>query len=520
MKKFKNNLNKLVAASILLSGILCSACSDTWDDHYDSTTQNAADKTLWEAIESRSDLQSFAKYLKETGYDKILNSSQMYTVWAPTGQIDTTGMSSNDILKEVVQNHIARYAYSATPSLSTKVLMLNNKIMTFAQAAQGYSFSDASLSSQNIIAKNGILHIINKQAAYFSNLWEVLKESQLDSIKKFMYSFTTEKFDEEHSIESGVVDGQTIYSDSVMIESNILWDKLGSLSKEDSSYYFIVPTNKAWRSAYDNISKYYVFETTNAKRDSLQTYYTKYAIVKDLIYSTANQVSPKDSVISTSKTVFKNPEQGIFAEFPGFWKGQTGKVCSNGFVFITDTLRFNAWETWQKEIKTECENTNLRSDYTGCNVYTRDVPTGSKYKVSSGRYVEVIPTSSAVNPTITYDLPNTLSAAYDIYCIFVPPYVANANTKTAKPSIVRFQLSYHKETGAVATFALVDTVFKSSLTNIDTVLVAENFKFPVANYNQDNTTVNLKIMTNVKRNQTTEFTRTIMLDCVYLKPHH
>lgn len=524
IKMFKKNLGKDGAWITLLAVMLFCSCSDTWDDHYkSSSSENAtSNKTLWEEISSNPDLKAFAAFLDSTGFDEKLNAYQMYTVWAPTGDIDASGLSNEDIEKRIVENHVSRYAYSAYPTISANVLMLNDKIMDFTETSGGYAFNGISLTTNNIVTKNGVLHILPQPASYFTNLWEYLdnKGNELDSLKKYMYSFTEKVFDEENSVESGVEDGLTIYADSVMIESNILWRRLGYLQREDSSYLFLAPTNKAWRDAYDSISTYFVFDAKVEKADSLQDYYTKYAIVQDLIFSTNTQESPVDSVNSTSKNQFDNPEDYIFYGFPNFYKGESGVECSNGYIFVTDSLRHHPWDSWQKEIKIEAENSNRRTDYTGCNIYSRDVATNSKYyrQVSSNRYIDIDPSSSAVNPTVTFEIPNTLSAGYDIYCVFVPPYVANEKTKTALPSKVRFQMSYHKDTGAAATYTATDTVFKNSLVQIDTILIAENFKFPVANYNQDATTVTLKIMTNVSSRETTAYTRHLYLDCIYLKP--
>ena len=66
------------------------SCADDWDNHYQGAPQ--PEKTIWETIESRPDLKDFADLLRKKGYDKYLNTTQRYTVWAPKGKIDTTVM--------------------------------------------------------------------------------------------------------------------------------------------------------------------------------------------------------------------------------------------------------------------------------------------------------------------------------------------------------------------------------------------------------------------------------------------
>ena len=53
---------------------------------------------------------------------------------------------------------------------------------------------------------------------------------------------------------------------------------------------------------------------------------------------------------------------------------------------------------------------------------------------------------------------------------------------------------------------------------MDTVLVASDFKFPVANYGEEITTVTLKVISNVPRSETTNYSRELLLDCILLEP--
>ena len=99
MKKIYRNVMAVMALAL---GALTTACSD-WDDHYvaDATMQGNANATLWENIQADSQLSQFATLLKKVGFDKNLNASQTFTVWAPlngTFDFERLMQTANDTL--------------------------------------------------------------------------------------------------------------------------------------------------------------------------------------------------------------------------------------------------------------------------------------------------------------------------------------------------------------------------------------------------------------------------------------
>ena len=100
----------------------------------------------------------------------------MYTVFAPAGAIDIEGLSGEKIRTEVLENHIARFVYSANNATNDKeVITLNSKSVLFTRSGEGYTFGENKLTEEyNIIAKNGVLHVIEGQQKFFHNIWEYL----------------------------------------------------------------------------------------------------------------------------------------------------------------------------------------------------------------------------------------------------------------------------------------------------------------------------------------------------------
>ena len=66
-------INKVLSVGLMCCGIAAAltACTDTWDDHYESLgSGNMHEGTLWQAIKSNPNLSNFAKVIEECDYAK------------------------------------------------------------------------------------------------------------------------------------------------------------------------------------------------------------------------------------------------------------------------------------------------------------------------------------------------------------------------------------------------------------------------------------------------------------------
>ena len=62
-----NNIYKKISRGLLCCGfaVALTACSDTWDDHYDSLSSGSVHEgSLWQAIKSNPDLSNFASVIE------------------------------------------------------------------------------------------------------------------------------------------------------------------------------------------------------------------------------------------------------------------------------------------------------------------------------------------------------------------------------------------------------------------------------------------------------------------------
>ena len=91
-KKLFKTIGAIATGALILA---TPSCTDTWDEHYNDLGE-AAGQNLWEQIESKPELSTFAEIARKAKYYKddvhpvdgytfadLLQSGQVMTVWAP-----------------------------------------------------------------------------------------------------------------------------------------------------------------------------------------------------------------------------------------------------------------------------------------------------------------------------------------------------------------------------------------------------------------------------------------------------
>lgn len=506
------------------------SCDDSWDDHYENSG-NKASLTLWEAIESNEDLEEFALLLKKKGYDKYLNTTQSYTVWAPKGKIDTTLvtgelMSAEEVLAQVVENHIARSVIPASSVINDTVMVLNGKYMPLVANAGAPVFNGIGFLAQNIQCKNGILHIMDDQVPYNNNIWTYLRQdSEFSMVADYLYSFNKWEFDPDASTEAGVVNGEKVYSDSVFVLSNELWSQIGYLNRESTDYTMLVPNNNAWEEAVSEYKAYY-----NYPDDVEEDYgmlYAQRSILNNLIFDMKSQKLLPNYWVSTASTNenpirFYQPFEG-----DGLFSAVTETIgCSNGQILKTPTLNLDPFNNLAKMIRVEAEyESSYLVEKRNCS--EDDMPVyvfAGNVNLSKGAYMKFTPSSTVLKPMVTYAIPSVLSCSYDIGVVFVPlnltrnGWVSNIDQKACR---VTFELTDNNRDRAERTL-IVDNV-EIPGDKIDTIWVTKGHTFPYCDYypNQSDATeskVTLKMTNEVRRNETATHTRDMYIDCIVLKP--
>lgn len=199
----------------------------------------------------------------------------------------------------------------------------------------------------------------------------------------------------------------------------------------------------------------------------------------------------------------------------GIFYGATPVTYSNGTLYTVDKWPFTPQTTYQREIKAEGERIDLILESTVCTFTSRSHVADS---VSENEYLDIIPEKNTSNWNMSFKLENTLAGTYDICVVVLPQTVYNPNKTDLKPCRFQAEINYVDENGVSKMFDCGKVKFDTRPDVVDTVVVAENFTFPVCNYNQNNSKVSVKLKCNILARETPNFSREMFLDCIYLRP--
>lgn len=570
--KYTKVLGLAVAATLAFG-----ACSDDWDEHYD-VQQIGNGGTLWEAIAADADLSNFAMVLDSCDYVNSLNGSQVFTVFAPTN----SGLSEqealdwiaaykkdkaagvkddeNKALKEFIRNHITLYNHSVSSASSDTLDMLNGKRLPFSAS----EFSGQAFTSYNQRYSNGILFKLDGSAKFFHNIFEYLAaDPDLDSVANFLYRYNDYRFVPEMSVEGGIENGQTWYLDSVEVLRNEMLTQYlqGLINNEDSIYRMVVPTNSEWARMVAEYEPYFNYPDNVEKRDSLIYTNARLAILEGTVFSQSVNPSWQDSAVSTNSIpyymrkyqygssdmdyyLYRNPYSA-----GGAFDGTEEIDCSNGKLLKAAQWNIDKTQTFCKTILAEGEKNMGTYDKNGAMIPTTlsvnsEFPLYNQISNHSGLYL--VQKTGGATPYVEIELPDVLAnMGYDIQLVLMPPvYIQDTigwrmdgvTDTVALPNVISVFLSYPNQDGTMnnknatdpndildlgETWDKGEIFYTENPGKMDTIMVAENFKFPTCSVGLGETgKVSLKI-----RNDFMSFvdegfaTKHLIIDCVILKPH-
>jgi len=565
-----------LAACAMCAGL--TACSDKWDEHYEDVSTIAGDGTIWEAIIANPELSNFASVMKACEFDKALDGSQVFTVFAPTNahfsaseaealiqeynvQKGKVSDDENTVIKEFVRNHVALYNHSVSKAHNDTIVLMNGKYALL----QTDKIDNAQFVDANKLYSNGVLFIVDTPVDYSFNVFECFrKDADLDSVYNFLYSdwFYRSVFQPRLSVAGGIENGKTVYLDSVFEQDNVLFNYLEDLNSEDSTFYMVAPTNAQWKSLLEEYSQYFVYEDnvanllTEGTLDSLRYTAPRLAILRGTVFSSTynSDEALLDSAMSTSacyrynfRSYYWGADSLCYYQYfrpqdeGGVFYNATKIPCSNGLVMKVPTWNFNKEQTFYqmriieaeasnsiKEVSKEETNATTKDSTVTVNAVIRQVVTDNPFykQVSNNRFVEFVPNLTTRNHHALFNIRNVLSnIGYDIYLVTAPALAADtaATAEQRLPTVLNCTLNYHDQDGATKSVELA----KKVTTNpdvVDHILLAKDFKFPVCTVgiNEGSSpSVTLKVETDVTTRQQRQktHTRTMRIDCIILKPH-
>lgn len=546
----KHIAGKTMLAALALAAM--ASCSDR-DAHFEA--EAASGTTLWETISSESDLSNFATVIKGVGYDRNLNGSQTFTVFAPTNSAlsaeeaqslveeyqrqknNGTRDDDNTVIRQFVQNHIAMYTNPVSTLSGDTLVMMNGKYETLTPTTIG----GQTFLSSNKLHSNGLLYTVGSRIAYYPNIYEYLGiDNDIDSVYAFINSHSTYEFNESESVPGEIVDGETTYLDSVVTLYNPIVNEIGQINSEDSTYWMLVPTNDQWTKLLSEYLPYFNYANTVNKRDSLQQVNARLAIIYGTVFSrTVNpDVAFQDSAVSTQNNIMSvqnmgsDPSGFYYRPFDadGIFSGTTAVECSNGRVLKASDFRIKKSQTFLQTIKVECEDIQRQDTLIDCAspLTTQDVTSDNEFydKVSQNMYADIIAENTSDDDNhfpqaaVQYSIPNVLSGVpYDIYVVTASPRAADSyvSADDLLPNRLLCTLYYTNQDNKQQQRRLGTKT--NDPTKMDTIQVASKFTFPVSTYGLTTATVKLRILNQVTRSQTSKFSQNMHLDCIILKPH-
>jgi uncharacterized surface protein with fasciclin (FAS1) repeats len=537
--------------SLAVFGLLCTlnmACTDTWNEHYDTAVADSG--TLWQKIsDPQGNTQQFARVLEACGYKEVLDGSQTYTVFAPAddtfsaqqadsvialynsekaaGQTD----ADNKAVKQFVQNHIALYSHPVSSLTNDTLTLMNRKYYPLSSQKLG----GRTLTSAARLCNNGLLFTLSGKLNYFPNIFEYLGEdSETDSAYQFFRRYSIYEFDETKSVVGDVIDGRTIYLDSVSTLTNRLFDIYGRINSEDSTYWMLCPSNDEWNRLVSEYTPYFNYPNNVAKRDSLVYTHTRLAFMGGTIFSASRNTekSLQDSAVSTMaqsaliRSLLDTEPYYIYAKpyaDGGIFSGTQDVACSNGHVLKARQFGVSMYDTFMQTVKVEAENLASQDNLVDAidPVTIHQVTTSNPFygKVSGNSFVEIKPSTPTSSVVVRYSVPNLLSGMkYDVMAVFVPATAADtlAREEAKKPCRVVSRVAQTDQNGKLSEPPLRNA--KTTKAGVVDTVKMSTVTISTCSYGLTDALVKLDIKSNVQETQLSTYSNTLRLDCIIFKP--
>ena len=535
---------KIAASIMTLSAILNTACTDSWDDHYAGTVSSS---NLWEAISSYSDLSNFKHVIEGCGYDKNLAGSQTFSVFAPNNSTLSASQADslinayntqknagikddqNTVIKQFIQNHISPFTHTVSSLTNEQVTMMNGKYQTLT----GNAIDNISLLTKNDMYCNGVLYTIGDKINYFPNIYEYLGlDNEVDSVYNFIKSHNEYELNKSASVAGSIVNGETVYLDSVMNVHNELYSSLGYINSEDSSYIMVVPTNSEWARLTNEYKKYFNYDKSVNKRDSLQNVFSRLAILWGTAFNRTDNTDAalQDSAVAVNAYSYEmrtslntDPYYVFYKPYTNIFANTQSVTCSNGTVMKKADWNIDIHNTFAQKINVEATSLSNQDTiiYAEDPLTVRQVSISNPFydKIMNNSFVEVIPENTSVNPEVSFSISNVLSnLPYDVYVVFAPAiaYDTLAAAEDRLPCRIQATLSWNDANGKLKTQKSGNLTTKED--EVDSLLVFENITIPTCSYGLSNQ-VKINITSRVASTATSKYTRTMRIACIIFKPH-
>ncbi|MBC7616691.1 MAG: fasciclin domain-containing protein [Pedobacter sp.] len=317
----------LIYIALVSIGTVLFSCKDDWEQRNEvqniDNTVNLSQKLI-----AQPNFSVFNEYVKATGYDKLLESSQNYTVWAPTNAaiagLDPAIIASPTKLKDYVANHIAlaTFPVSKKNGDTIRVKLLNNKYATII----GSKFEEGNIIGEGQFVKNGVLHTLDHAMATKANIWDYILNSTDATLQtNFISNLSTMVIDSAKATIIGYKsNGEPIFAPNPpTIARNTYWVNVADLRDESQQYTYFMLQNAAFTSESAKLATYYPSIDPN--------FNSSFYLVKDLTVKGLYPVNKlPDTLISVGGVKVPISKAAIVKSYN----------ASNGIVYVVNALPF------------------------------------------------------------------------------------------------------------------------------------------------------------------------------------
>ena len=482
-----------------------------------------------------------------------------------------------EVETQLIRNCMTRYSHVLNGNKQENITFFNSKKGVFDCAAR--TINGVNITDANLGCNNGVLHITDGPVVYMPNLYEYINsQSNLTQLSTFLKQYEKEEFNEAASTQGPTIDGNITWVDSITYLTNTYFNGRyldAYINREDSNYVMILPTDECWNAEYEKMNSYYNYVPTyiqsvttvsvsgstitesterltttftDEELDSIKHFRTCDAIARNLCFNHNYQFGHDykdmategacDSIQSTSGLIFYDPASA--ALFDNVEPVQ----LSNGYAYVVDNFKYNLKDTWLDEVKYEAERNYESYEY--CTIDRNRI-----YIDNPWRYVEMesedavpfTPTDTVIettaitlnpqratsNTSVLIKAPNTLSCKYDIVAVMVYnidkmlPYQFRAyvNYHNAKQTQDRVQLMPIEGVNGT------DKLFRTKKPHVDekgmlqfndSVLLAQDFEFPVCYYGLSDAYVTVQLQSNISSRDRSFYTNEIIVDKIIFIP--
>lgn len=301
-------------------------------------------KNLLEVVKENQEWSKFREALEITGYDKLLEQANNFTVFIP----DNSAWASVDMgnlieLKLIVLSHIVHEKrLSSDKSLYTFMQAISTKPVKYN--ADDETFNGASIVSVDHVASNGVIHTLDKVMEVKKSIWEYLRSINYKQVD-FINSLSDSVVDMSRSVEIGVDEnGVSVYDVTWKYVNNFLTEV--PLDDESKIMTYVVMRDGGYDALYNKYAPYF----QNVSEDQTP-YDIGFNVCGDMAFEGLVDITAHDTLANMFGV--KVPLKNVTID--------AAYEASNGRVYVIDRTSIRLREK-VKPIIIEGENYSRTSD--------------------------------------------------------------------------------------------------------------------------------------------------------------